>query len=156
MRSSLKFICVCGWVGFVNYCLLGCLIGGGIFYLIHQHTCCGAMYSCGYRRKLRLKYGLPEQPCGDYCTDCCCLPCSLSQQTRELKIRGVDPNLGKKKHTNPLPFKLQTLSLFLSLLLGFLFWVSFSFLEDGCKRLIQQCLPLPNKGCVALWPCHLH
>jgi Cys-rich protein (TIGR01571 family) len=62
-----------------------CLVGGGIFYLIHQFTCCGAMYSSGYRRKLRLKYGLPEEPCGDFCTECCCLPCSLAQQTRELK-----------------------------------------------------------------------
>ncbi len=102
----------------MNSCLLGCLLGGGLFYCIHQHSCCGAMYSCGYRRKLRLKYGLPEQPCDDYCTECCCLPCSLAQQTRELKSRGVDPNLGKKiKKKNPLSFKLQTLSLVLSLLL---------------------------------------
>ncbi|KAH9546464.1 hypothetical protein CY35_12G096900 [Sphagnum magellanicum] len=71
-----------------------CLFGGGIFYCIHQHGCCGAMYSCGYRRKLRLKYGLPERPCDDYCTECCCLPCSLAQQTRELKSRGVDAKLG--------------------------------------------------------------
>ncbi|KAH8937789.1 hypothetical protein BDL97_16G046500 [Sphagnum fallax] len=38
-----------------------------------------------YRQKLRLKYGLPEQPCGDYCTGCCCLPCSRAQQTGEIK-----------------------------------------------------------------------
>ncbi|CAK9208256.1 unnamed protein product [Sphagnum jensenii] len=39
-----------------------------------------------YRQKLRLKYGLPEvkQPCGDDCTECCCLPCCLAQQTGEL------------------------------------------------------------------------
>jgi Cys-rich protein (TIGR01571 family) len=108
VRSSLKFICVCGWVGFVNYCLLGCLVGGGIFYCIHQHTCCGAMYSWGYRRKLRLKYGLPEQPCNDFCIECCCLPCSLAQQTRWLKSSGVDPNLGKirfpSNYKHPLSF----------------------------------------------------
>jgi len=120
------FACV-GWVGFVNYCLLGCLIGGGIFYCIHQHGCCGAMYSCGYRRKLRLKYGLPERPCDDYCTECCCLPCSLAQQTRELKSRGVDAKLGKRKHTlNPSNYKhpLCFLSLLLerNSLLGFFFF----------------------------------
>jgi hypothetical protein len=40
-----------------------------------------------YRQKLRLKYGLPEveQPRGDDCTECCCLPCCLAQQTGKLK-----------------------------------------------------------------------
>jgi Cys-rich protein (TIGR01571 family) len=71
-----------------------CLTGGAIFYLIHQHTCCGALYSCGYRTKLRQKYGLPEEPCNDCCTDCFCLPCSLAQQTRELQNHGLNPNLG--------------------------------------------------------------
>jgi Cys-rich protein (TIGR01571 family) len=71
-----------------------CLTGGAIWYLIHQHTCCGALYSCGYRTKLREKYGLPEEPCNDCCTDCFCLPCSLAQQTRELQNHGLNPNLG--------------------------------------------------------------
>ncbi len=71
-----------------------CLTGGAIFYLIHQHTSCGAVYTCGYRAKLRRKYGLPEEPCNDCCTDCFCLPCSLAQQTRELQNHGVTPYLG--------------------------------------------------------------
>ncbi len=71
-----------------------CLTGGAIFYLIHQHTYCGALYTCGYRAKLRRKYGLPEEPCNDCCTDCFCLPCSLAQQTRELQNHGVTPYLG--------------------------------------------------------------
>jgi Cys-rich protein (TIGR01571 family) len=132
------FACV-GWVGFVNYCLLGCSVGG-----IHQHNCCCA---CGHRRKLRLKYGLPEQPCDDCCTECCteccCLPSSLAQQTRELKSRGVDPKLGKRKQIR-FPSNYKHPLCFLSLLLERNSLLGFFFFCGRWMQKAHTAVPSPS------------
>ncbi|CAM6100338.1 unnamed protein product [Calypogeia fissa] len=49
--------------------------------------CCS---SYQYREKLRKKFMLPEEPCGDFCTHAGCMICALCQEHRELTIRGVD------------------------------------------------------------------
>lgn len=53
----------------------------------------GFLISMTYRTKLRMRYNLPEEPCGDCCTHFCCLGCALCQEYRELKNRGWDPAL---------------------------------------------------------------
>ncbi|EFJ33155.1 hypothetical protein SELMODRAFT_439474 [Selaginella moellendorffii] len=55
---------------------------------------CGCLYSCLYRAKLRHKYGLPEEPCNDICTECWCNCCSIAQAYRELRNRNINPALG--------------------------------------------------------------
>ncbi|CAM6127152.1 unnamed protein product [Calypogeia fissa] len=65
-----------------------------IFCCLQSITGCGCLYTCGYRGRLRQKFGLPASPCGDCLTDCCCLCCSNCQVYRELDNRGINPKLG--------------------------------------------------------------
>ncbi|CAI5981781.1 unnamed protein product [Closterium sp. NIES-64] len=51
----------------------------------------------GFRKRLRQKYMLPAKPCGDCCVHTFCFLCAISQEHRELKIRGWEPKLGKSK-----------------------------------------------------------
>jgi Cys-rich protein (TIGR01571 family) len=71
-----------------------CVSAGCIYYWLQACTGCGCLYTYSFRTRLRNKYGLELKPCDDCCTDCWCLPCSLSQQIRELQNRGIDPALG--------------------------------------------------------------
>jgi Cys-rich protein (TIGR01571 family) len=96
--------CACAW--FLPCVLVGriaeivdegrtsCLTAGCIYYCLQSCTGCGCLYTYSFRTRLRNKYGLELKPCDDCCTDCWCLPCSLSQQIRELQNRGIDPSLG--------------------------------------------------------------
>ncbi|XP_002965737.2 cell number regulator 4 [Selaginella moellendorffii] len=68
--------------------------GAAIFCIVQWFTGCGCLYSCLYRAKLRHKYGLPEEPCNDICTDCWCNCCSIAQAYRELRNRNINPALG--------------------------------------------------------------
>ncbi|KAJ3699310.1 hypothetical protein LUZ61_003015 [Rhynchospora tenuis] len=52
------------------------------------------IYTCLYRRNLRMQYNLPESPCCDCCVEYFCEPCSLCQMYRELQNRGFDMSLG--------------------------------------------------------------
>lgn len=66
-------------------------ITGSFLSLISIFWC---FYTCGYRKKLREKFLLPPKPFGD-CQTHFFLPfCALSQEARELKIRGWDPSRG--------------------------------------------------------------
>ncbi|KAL1554788.1 protein PLANT CADMIUM RESISTANCE 7-like [Salvia divinorum] len=58
--------------------------------------CLGApcLISCGYRSKLRAKFGLVESPAPDWLIHCFCEYCSLCQEYRELNDRGFDPSIG--------------------------------------------------------------
>jgi Cys-rich protein (TIGR01571 family) len=78
----------------VVFCCAACLTAGCIYYWLQACTGCGCLYTYSFRARLRNKYGLEQKPCDDCCTDWCCLPCSLSQQIRELQNRGIDPSLG--------------------------------------------------------------
>jgi Cys-rich protein (TIGR01571 family) len=40
------------------------------------------------REKLREKYGLEENACEDCFITCCCAPCAICQEAREIKTRG--------------------------------------------------------------------
>ena len=59
-------------------------------------SCIGmpCLLSCGYRSKLRAKYGLIEDPAPDWLTHWLFEWCALCQEYRELKNRGLDPSIG--------------------------------------------------------------
>ncbi|GLJ21301.1 hypothetical protein SUGI_0391370 [Cryptomeria japonica] len=62
-------------------CTQGCL------YVLFCMLGVPCLYTCGYRRKFRQKYDLPEEPCGDFCVHLCFECCALSQEAREVKIQ---------------------------------------------------------------------
>ncbi|KAL6292273.1 hypothetical protein ACE6H2_000415 [Prunus campanulata] len=66
----------------------------GIVYGLLMTIQCQWVYSCTFRKRLRQKFGLPEEPCGDCCVHYCCEPCALCQEHAELKSRGFDPSEG--------------------------------------------------------------
>ncbi|XP_074312523.1 protein PLANT CADMIUM RESISTANCE 8-like [Silene latifolia] len=70
---------------------------GSFFYLMLMPAiCCQWMMGSKYRKKLRKKYDLVEAPYGDKVSHIFCACCSLCQEYRELKVRGLDPSLGWK------------------------------------------------------------
>lgn len=66
-----------------------CLMTDGIF--LGLPGCFIACYACNYRRALRLKYKLPEAPCGDFTTHFFCHLCAVCQEYREICERTGDP-----------------------------------------------------------------
>ncbi|KAH6837958.1 PLAC8 family protein [Perilla frutescens var. hirtella] len=71
-----------------------CATSGILYSLI---ACCIGMpclMSCGYRSKLRAKFGLVESPAPDCLIHCFCECCALCQEYRELQLRGFDPAIG--------------------------------------------------------------
>lgn len=71
-----------------------CCAGGALWCCLQSCTGLGCLYTCGYRSRLRQKFGLPESPCGDFLTECFCTSCSVCQVYRELVNRNMDPALG--------------------------------------------------------------
>ncbi|KAJ7565909.1 hypothetical protein O6H91_02G080400 [Diphasiastrum complanatum] len=67
-----------------------CLVNG-LIYVAGCMLMVPCFCSWGYRKKLRQKYNLPEEPYSDFWTHFCFEPCALCQEYRELKNRGVDP-----------------------------------------------------------------
>jgi len=66
-----------------------CLTAAIVWYILQQFTFCGCIYSCGYRRKLRAKYNLPEKPLPDCLVHFLCWPCAFCQEYRELHVRRI-------------------------------------------------------------------
>ncbi|KAL8129632.1 hypothetical protein V2J09_018787 [Rumex salicifolius] len=66
-----------------------CLMTDGI--LLGLPGCFIACYACNYRKALRLKYNLPEAPCGDFTTHFFCHLCAICQEYREICERSGDP-----------------------------------------------------------------
>ncbi|WJX54756.1 Protein PLANT CADMIUM RESISTANCE 10 [Trifolium repens] len=65
-----------------------CLLTDGLF--LGLPGCLVSCYACGYRGILRSKYNLPEAPCGDFVTHCCCHLCAICQEYREIRERSGD------------------------------------------------------------------
>ncbi|KAI3516649.1 hypothetical protein L1887_15572 [Cichorium endivia] len=92
--------CVCPCIIFgqiaeiVDKGTTSCGVHGVRYALINVLTCCGCLYSCTYRTKLRRQQGLPEVPTNDCCVHFCCGPCALCQEYRELQCRGYDMSIG--------------------------------------------------------------
>ncbi|GAQ85584.1 hypothetical protein KFL_002420170 [Klebsormidium nitens] len=77
-----------------------CATAAAICCLIEAVTSCSCFYSCTYRKKLRLRFGLPEEPCNDVCVHCCCWCCAFIQEYRELQLRGIDPAKGYQAYAS--------------------------------------------------------
>ncbi|KAI3735820.1 hypothetical protein L6452_15340 [Arctium lappa] len=71
-----------------------CATSGLIYGLIAAFIGCPCIMSCGYRTKIRNRYGLIETPAPDWAMHCFCEWCALCQEYRELKAQGLDPALG--------------------------------------------------------------
>eukprot|EP00899_Mesostigma_viride_P001305 jgi/Mesvir1/11175/Mv16995-RA.1 len=50
---------------------------------------CGGVYPAGNRATMRERLGLPGSYCDDFMAHCCCAMCAVSQESRELKKRGL-------------------------------------------------------------------
>ncbi|RVW25806.1 Malonate--CoA ligase [Vitis vinifera] len=73
-----------------------CPLGSFIYLLMMPALCSQWIMGSKYRAKLRRKYDLVEAPHQDIVSHIFCPCCSLCQEFRELKIRGLDPALGWK------------------------------------------------------------
>ncbi|KAH6908820.1 PLAC8 family-domain-containing protein [Coprinopsis sp. MPI-PUGE-AT-0042] len=65
------------------HCLTGCL---GV-------SCLMQMWNRG---DMRQRYNIKGSGCGDFCTACWCVPCELTQESRELELE--EQSLGHVKH----------------------------------------------------------
>ncbi|KAK8537055.1 hypothetical protein V6N13_042006 [Hibiscus sabdariffa] len=73
-----------------------CCVGAGLVYGLLGLVCCPCltMYTCTSRRKLRIMFGLKEEPCADYFVHSFCHLCAICQEYRELQNHGFDPSVG--------------------------------------------------------------
>ncbi|KAG9005288.1 hypothetical protein FRB93_009842 [Tulasnella sp. JGI-2019a] len=46
----------------------------------------GWVLQIGSRSEVRRRYKIVGGPCGDLCTACCCTPCALTQESREIQL----------------------------------------------------------------------
>lgn len=79
----------------MNEKMAACGISGSLYTLLMCFTGCQWIYSCVNRSKLRAEYSLEESPCNDCLVHCCCEPCALCQEYRELQNRGFDLKIGE-------------------------------------------------------------
>ncbi|KAF8025600.1 hypothetical protein BT93_F2441 [Corymbia citriodora subsp. variegata] len=73
-----------------------CVVFCSLYLVMMPLLCSQWMISSCYRRKLRRRYQLLNKPCGDTITHMFCPCCTLCQEYRELKHKGLDPALGWK------------------------------------------------------------
>ncbi|XP_073035932.1 protein PLANT CADMIUM RESISTANCE 8 [Primulina eburnea] len=73
---------------------LTCPMGSFIYLLMMPALCSQWLMGAKYRNKLRARYHLVEAPYQDVISHIFCACCSLCQEYRELKIRGLDPSQG--------------------------------------------------------------
>ncbi|KAK9098940.1 hypothetical protein Syun_025985 [Stephania yunnanensis] len=71
-----------------------CPLGSFIYLLMMPALCSQWIMGSKYRNKLRRNYNLVEAPYEDWASALFCPCCSLCQEFRELKSRGIDPALG--------------------------------------------------------------
>ncbi|CAK9172241.1 unnamed protein product [Ilex paraguariensis] len=71
-----------------------CGQSGALYALIFCVAGCPCFYSCFYRSKMRRQHRLHKSPCGDCLVHCCCEPCALCQEYRELNNRGFAMEIG--------------------------------------------------------------
>ncbi|KAK9156526.1 hypothetical protein Scep_003100 [Stephania cephalantha] len=85
---------ILGSGSFIGSCLAHCILWGGSTALCCLVTdgillglsgCVVGGYAYRYRRALRSKYNLPEEPCGDFTTHAFCHLCAICQEYREIQ-----------------------------------------------------------------------
>ncbi|KZT35806.1 PLAC8-domain-containing protein [Sistotremastrum suecicum HHB10207 ss-3] len=57
----------------------------GVFTLIHVCTGCGFLLEMMTRKRIREHYRIEGSGCGDCVASCCCLPCVMTQDSREIE-----------------------------------------------------------------------
>ncbi|KAJ7963027.1 Plant cadmium resistance protein [Quillaja saponaria] len=72
---------------------MSCHLGSFLYLLMMPALCSQWIMGSKYRTKLRKKYDLVEAPYTDVISHIFCPCCSLCQEFRELKNRGLDPAL---------------------------------------------------------------
>lgn len=72
----------------------GCSLGSFMYVLMMPALFSSWILGSKYRAKLRKKYDLVEAPYEDAISHIFCPCCSLSQEFRELRNRGLNPALG--------------------------------------------------------------
>ncbi|RRT70988.1 hypothetical protein B296_00035986 [Ensete ventricosum] len=88
-------ICLLGVPIFrVPHCGLLLPSSGAVYGLLCL-TGMACLYSCFYRSRLRGQHDLEEGPVPDCLIHCCCEPCALCQEYRELRNRGFDMGIGE-------------------------------------------------------------
>ncbi|CAJ1936834.1 unnamed protein product [Sphenostylis stenocarpa] len=101
--SNFKNCCITCWCPCVTFGQIAevvdkgstsCGASGALYTMIFCLVGCGCIYSSFYRFKMRRQYMLKESPCPDFLVHCCCEPCALCQEYRELEIRGFDMVIG--------------------------------------------------------------
>ncbi|KAL7099957.1 hypothetical protein ACP275_09G119300 [Erythranthe tilingii] len=75
---------------------MSCHVGSFIYMLMMPAVWSQWLMGSKYREKIRNRYGLVEAPYQDAVSHIFCSCCSLCQEFRELKYRGLDPALGWK------------------------------------------------------------
>ncbi|KAG0458135.1 hypothetical protein HPP92_023292 [Vanilla planifolia] len=75
-----------------------CICASCVYFLLAPALCSCWILGSTYRRKLRSKYNLVEAPAEDWVLHLFCPFCSLCQEFRELKNRGIDPSIGWMGH----------------------------------------------------------
>ncbi|KAL4384056.1 hypothetical protein GQ457_15G001360 [Hibiscus cannabinus] len=98
--SSCFTTCFCPFITFgqtaeiVDRGTTSCVRAGLVYGLLALVCCpCLTMYTCTSRRKLRIMFGLKEEPCADYFVHSCCHLCAICQEYRELQNHGFDPSV---------------------------------------------------------------
>ncbi|KAG7014069.1 Protein PLANT CADMIUM RESISTANCE 8, partial [Cucurbita argyrosperma subsp. argyrosperma] len=71
-----------------------CPLGSLIYALMMPALCSQWVMGSSYRKRLRERYNLVEAPYTDIISHVFCPCCSLCQEFRELRKRGLDPSLG--------------------------------------------------------------
>ncbi|XP_027343235.1 protein PLANT CADMIUM RESISTANCE 2-like [Abrus precatorius] len=101
--SNFKNCCITCWCPCVTFGQVAeivdkgstsCGASGALYTLVCCVLGCGCLYSCFYRSKMRRQYMLKDSPCCDCLVHCCCEPCALCQEYRELENRGFDMVIG--------------------------------------------------------------
>ncbi|KAJ8770081.1 hypothetical protein K2173_010126 [Erythroxylum novogranatense] len=101
--SDMPSCCLTAWCPCITFCRIAdivdkgkttSLMSGGVFAILACATGCSGLYSWISRSKMRKEYMLEETPCNDFCVHCCCEPCALCQEYRELQNRGFDMSIG--------------------------------------------------------------
>ncbi|XP_074299617.1 protein PLANT CADMIUM RESISTANCE 2-like [Silene latifolia] len=71
-----------------------CGTNGVLYTVIALLTGLHCIYTCMYRSKMKLQYGMPQNNLDDFCIHCWCHYCALCQEHRELERRGYQVALG--------------------------------------------------------------
>ncbi|KAL0924338.1 hypothetical protein M5K25_005154 [Dendrobium thyrsiflorum] len=121
-NATMTALCPCVTFGHIAEIVdegqTSCTLGSLMYMLLVPALCSCWIVGSIYRKKLRKKYSLVQAPAEDCILHFFCPFCSLCQEFRELKSRGIDPALGwmgylatQHEETLTIPPKSQMMSI---------------------------------------------